>query len=445
MKDRGNIFLIPHRFTHTDKRSNFDESFHRPNRRLTMNNDIKKNRIRNVRFTILKADGAPLANQEVTIEQTNHKFLFGTAAFDLIPLTSGNYVGEEKERAEQRAEKIRELFNAATLPFYWAGFEPQRGQPITEKVKKAARWCLDHDMIAKGHPLCWHTLTADWLLSMSNTEILQAQIDRIHRDVADFRGLIDMWDVINEAVIMPIFDKYDNGITRICKEVGRIKMVKTMFGAARAENPSATLLINDFDVSCAYDVLVEACLEAGIKIDAIGIQSHMHQGYWGVEKTLKVLGQFTRFNLPIHFTETTLVSGHLMPPEIVDLNDYQVNDWPTTTEGETRQVEEAILHYKTLFGHPLVDGITWWDLSDGGWLNAPAGLIRRDGSSKPAYEELKKLIKGEWWITPIKLMTDNNGEIQFAGFLGDYELIYGRTKKSFTIAEEHTTTITIEV
>ena len=54
----------------------------------------------------------------------------------------------------------------------------------------------------------------------------------------------------------------------------------------------------------------------------------MHQGYWGVERTLKVLERFERFNLPIHFTENTIISGQLMPPEIVDLNDYQVKDWP---------------------------------------------------------------------------------------------------------------------
>ena len=187
-----------------------------------MNNDIRKNRMTDITITILKTDGTPLANQEVTSEQTNHKFLFGTAAFDLLPLTSGDYVGEAKEQAEGQAEKIRALFNAATLPFYWARFEPERGKPITEKVKNAARWCLDHNMLPKGHPLCWHTLTADWLLEMNNAEILQAQIARIHRDVSDFRGLIEMWDVINEAVIMPVFDKYDNGITRICKEYGRI-------------------------------------------------------------------------------------------------------------------------------------------------------------------------------------------------------------------------------
>jgi len=400
------------------------------------NSDIRKNRMADATIIVLNADNTPLANQEVTISQVRHKFLFGTAAFDLVPFTNGEYEGEKKEQAEQRAEKLLALSNAATLPFYWARFEPQRGKPMTKEVQNAARWCLDHHLMTKGHPLCWHTLTADWLLEMSNAEILQAQIARIQRDVSDFRGVIDMWDVINEAVIMPVFDKYDNGITRLCREMGRINTIKAMFEATRATNPSATLLLNDFDVSDAYDILVEGCLEAGIKIDVIGIQSHMHQGYWGVEKTLEVLEHFSRFNLPIHFTESTLVSGHLMPPEIVDLNDYQVDDWPTTPEGEERQAQETIQHYTTLFAHPLVEGITWWDMSDGGWLNAPAGLIRKDGSSKPAYDELLKLVKGEWWIHPTRLITDENGKIQFNGFLGDYELACNGKRGSFSLSKK---------
>ena len=410
-----------------------------------MNNQTRNSRMTNAMLTIVKTDNTPLTNQEVTIAQTSHKFLFGTAAFDLVPFTNGEYIGEKKEQAEQRADKIAALFNAATLPFYWARFEPQRGKPMTEQVQNATRWCINHGMVTKGHPLCWHTLTADWLLSMSNAEILQAQITRIQRDVSDFRGLIEMWDVINEAVIMPIFNKYDNGITRVCKQLGRIKTIKTMFEAVRGVNPTATLLINDFDISPAYDILVEGCLEAGIQIDVIGIQSHMHQGWWGVEKTLQVLENFERFNLPIHFTETTLVSGRLMPPEIVDLNDYQVTDWPTTPEGEDRQVQETIQHYKTLFAHPLVEGITWWDSFDGGWLNAPAGLIRKDGSGKPAYEELMKLIKGEWWLPPTKLGTDDKGQIQINGSPGEYKLDFKGQSASFLITQENSAVVNIDV
>ena len=235
---------------------------------------------------------------------------------------------------------------------------------------------------------------------------------------------------------MPVFDRYENGITRLCQWMGRIELIRAMFEAAREVNPQATLLLNDFDVSPAYDILVEGCLAAGIRIDVIGIQTHMHQGYWGSEQTLKVLERFERFNLPIHFTENTIVSGQFMPPEIVDLNDYQVSEWPSTPEGEERQAREVVTHYKTLFSRPAVAGITWWDLSDGGWLNAPAGLLRQDHSPKPAYNELLKLVKGEWWLAPTKFVTDANGQFTFDGFLGDYELSLAKQKQGFSLSEK---------
>jgi endo-1,4-beta-xylanase len=382
-------------------------------------------------------NGAPLANQEVLVEQKNHQFLFGgNWGNNTIALANGELSGKEKEQAELRNERFVQLFNLATLPFYWARFEPQRGQPQTQRILKTALWYRDRQCTVKGHPLCWHTLTADWLLTMGNREILEAQVARIQRDVADFTGVIDMWDIVNEAVIMPIFDRYDNGITRLCKELGRIALIRTMFDAARAINPGAVLLLNDFDVSPAFDILVEGCLEAGIQIDVIGIQSHMHQGYWGVERTQQVLEHFERFNLPIHFSENTIISGHLMPPEIVDLNDYQVSDWPSTPEGEARQAEEVVLHYKTLLAHPAVQAITWWDLTDGGWLNAPAGLLREDQSNKPAYDELLKLVKGEWWLAPTKITTDASGQFSFTGFLGEYEVSLGRQKTTFSLKEK---------
>ncbi|HEY4188790.1 MAG TPA: endo-1,4-beta-xylanase, partial [Candidatus Limnocylindrales bacterium] len=326
------------------------------------------------------------------------------------------------------AEAFLDLFDFATLPFYWGRFEPVRGRPDTDRILAAARWLADRGVRLKGHPLCWHTVTADWLLDLPVEEVIDVQLARIRRDVADFAGLVDAWDVINEVVIMPVFDRGENGITRMAQRLGRVGIVEAAFAAARETNPGATLLLNDFDMSADYERLIEACLEAGVRIDALGLQSHMHQGYWGVEKTQDVLARFSRFGLPIHFTETTLVSGHLMPPEIVDLNDYQVAEWPTTPEGEARQADEVETHYRTLVGHPAVEAITWWGVPDGGWLNAPTGLVRADGSRKPAYERLHGLIKGEWWLAPTTMRTDDDGRIGVSGFLGDYEVTNrGRT------------------
>lgn len=393
---------------------------------------------------LVASDGTPIANKQVTVKQTKHKFLFGCADFIAIPYANDEFKGEIKEKVEERYEKFFDLFNFVTLPFYWGRFEPVKGQPLTESLKKAAQWLKTKGITMKGHPLCWHTVTAPWLLDMTNSEIFSTQISRIHRDVTDFKGLIDMWDVINEVVIMPIFDKYDNGITRICKEMGRIKLVREVFKAARESNPDAILLINDFETSESYDILIEGLLESGISIDAIGIQSHMHQGYWGVEKTQEILERFSRFKLPLHFTENSLVSGHLMPPEIVDLNDYQVSEWPSTPEGEERQAQEAATHYKTLFNHPQVASITWWDFADGGWLNAPSGFITRENRVKPVYHAIHNLIKDQWWTKPTNLTTDENGFVNVSGFLGEYELVFDGKSKSF-ILDKNSETVTITI
>lgn len=386
--------------------------------------------------TILRKDGTPVKNQKVTVKQVSHEFLFGCTEFSVIPYVNGMLQGREKEMAEEKFRLFLDIFNYTTLPFYWGWFEPVRGNPDTERLKKASKWLIERGVALKGHPLCWHTATAPWLLELSNRDILAVQLNRIRRDVSNFAGIVDIWDVINEVVIMPIFDKYDNGITRICKELGRIRLVKEVFAAAKKANPDAVLLINDFETSESYEILIEGCLEAGVPIDAIGIQSHMHQGYWGVEKTQRVLERYSRFNLPLHFTENTLVSGHLMPSHIVDLNDYVVDEWPSTPDGLERQASELETHYRTLFADPHVQSITWWGFTDGGWLKAPSGLVTADNKVKPAYEALHRLVKDEWWTKPAELVTDETGTITVSGFKGEYEIEVTGEKAKVTVGRD---------
>jgi hypothetical protein len=125
-----------------------------------------------------------------------------------------------------------------------------------------------------------------------------------------------------------------------------------------------------------------------------------------------------------------------MPPEIEDLNDYQIPEWPSTPEFEERQAKEVEEMYSILFKHPQVEAITTWSFSDdGAWLGAPAGFIRKDNSLKPSYEVLQKLIKGDWY-TNVTRKTDDNGMVSFEGFLGDYELVYGDKKVSIKLDKE---------
>ncbi len=393
---------------------------------------------------LVNADGTPLANSPVTVKQTSHQFLFGCGAFDSVALMRAKESGNEETATflQNRMEKWMKLFNYGTLPFYWGRYEPTEGQTMEAPTMAAAKWLKDHGVTAKGHPLCWHTACADWLMQYSNEEILKKQLRRIDRDVTAFKGVIDMWDVINEVVIMPNFDKYDNAITRICQEMGRIKLVKAVFDEAKAMNPDATLLINDFNTSVAYEILLDGLLEAGVPISAIGIQSHQHQGYWGAEKLHDVLRRFSRFGLPIHFTENTLISGEIMPAHIVDLNDFQVDSWPSTPEGEARQAAEISEMYTILFEHPLVQAITTWDFTDDCWLHAPSGFLHADNTEKPSYHALRKLIH-EDWSTNVTLQTDENGRINLEGFQGNYELCCGTLSAKLDLTADRSATLTL--
>ncbi len=318
------------------------------------------------------------------------------------------------------------LFNTATLPFYWGRYEPRRGTTDEARLRATARWFADRGVTVKGHPLLWHTVTPAWQADLPLDEVERLQRERSRGLTASFRGLIDTWDAINEAVIMPVFANGANRITDLAARKGRLETVRTAFEEARAGNPDATLLINDFDLSADYERLIEQVLDAGIQVDAIGLQTHMHQGYRGEEWTLAVLERFARFGLPLHMTETTIVSGHLMPPEIEDLNDYRVPEWPSTEEGEARQADELVRHYRTVVGHPATQVLNSWGITDSGaWLGAPVGVLRADGSRKPSYEALHGLIRGEWWLAPTTVRTDGEGRVGVTAFAGDYRVTAG--------------------
>ncbi|MDG4824064.1 endo-1,4-beta-xylanase [Asanoa sp. WMMD1127] len=397
-----------------------------------MTGDHLGHRLGDVLVTVLDVDGRPVCDDEVVVEQRAHAFAFGNIGFDLVPLANEEAGGG----LAGLADLWLDVFNTATLPFYWGPFEPRPGRPDTARLRRAATWFVDRGCRVKGHPLVWHTLSPEWLHELTTDQVEAAVRQRIRREVAGFADVVWAWDAVNEAVIMPVFrnERRRNAITRLAWDRGRIATVRLAFAEARAADPGATLVINDFDLTTAYECLIEGVLEAGVRIDAIGLQSHMHQGYWGEERTLAILDRFARFGLPLHLTETTLVSGPLMPPEIEDLNDYRPVSWPSTPEGERRQADEIVRHYRTLFAHPAVEAVTYWGITDdGAWLGAPCGLVRADGTPKPAYDALRGLVKGEWWLSPTVRRTDGAGRLVVRGYHGDYVLRCAGRAAPFTV------------
>ena len=104
-----------------------------------------------VTLTVLGTDRQPAADRLVTVAQRRHAFAFGNIGFDFVPLVGGpdpeviddvegfGGVIHRGPGLDVLAGLWTNLFNTATLPFYWGRYEPLPG------VTDAAR--LENDLV----------------------------------------------------------------------------------------------------------------------------------------------------------------------------------------------------------------------------------------------------------------------------------------------------------
>ena len=382
---------------------------------------------------VVDGQGQPVEGAQVEVRQTRHGFLFGCNIFGW-----GQPTDEDKVKYRDR---FAALLNFATLPFYWAGFERERGQPRYAEIDLVAAWCREQGLTTKGHPLVWNHAagTPRWLPD-DPEEVVALSDTRVEEIVSRYKGRNDIWDVVNEAT-----DPFRAGpaftgpMTEVWKSAGQLPFTLKPFHIAREANPDATLLINDYRTDPAYERVIEQLVDEDGKplYDVIGIQSHMHGGAWPTERIWEVCERFSRFGVPLHFTETTIVSG----PRTEQA-------WETTPEGEQKQADEVERFYTVLFSHPAVEAITWWDFADrNAWQGAPAGFLRKDLSPKPVYERLMSLIKGDWWTEEEGAATDGNLTVR--AFYGQYEITAKAGDKEarveFDLTEDGDHSVTVEL
>ena len=355
------------------------------------------------------AQGKAVANATVHLAQTRHGFLFGCNIFELRP---------DQDTPLQKAyqDQFVALLNYATLPFYWGGFEPQQGKPQYERLDAMARWCVAHGITPKGHPLIWSTVWPKWAPKDPDAAIPLLR-DRVTDIVIHYKDTIHYWDVVNEANSPGL----ETGEGAWIKRDGAATVVGTALDWVRAAgkgNPE-TFIYNDWCVEQPNVALLTHLQEAGKLPDAIGIQSHMHFGKWPMKHVWEVCETFSRFKRPLHFTETTVISG---PKRERAWDAPAEKDWLTTPEGEVAQADYGAKLYTLLFSHPAVHAITWWDFSDhAAWQGAPGGMLRRDMSPKPLYGRLMQLIHKDWWTTA-QGPTNELGRYGMRVFYGDYTI-----------------------
>jgi len=351
---------------------------------------IERNRQDKLVLQVTGADQRPLPGIAVEVHQLRHSFLWGSNLF------GWSVPGQPELEAAYRM-RFAELFNFATLDFYWHHYESEQGRPRYARTEATVEWCRANNIACKGHPLAWANIPDPNWLPEDAVAIRAASLGRVREIVGRFRGKIDMWDVINEpSLLLWASTRLGNW----AQSVGTHSFVSQHLHAAREANPDATLLLNEVLTAYPSYSLLDGLREDGKPLfDAVGLQSHMHRGAWPLDRMWALCDRYGGLGVPLHFTEFTVLSAT-----------GREGRWEApTAESEQAQADHAARHYTLLFGHPSVQAVSWWDLTDrGAWKSAPAGLLRADMSPKPAYDRLHELIRNQWW-------TSNHGETNADG------------------------------
>lgn len=397
--------------------------------RTTVKDNIEKNRKGRKTLVLKDKNGQALSGARVKVALKSHEFKHGAHLFMLDQFETG-------AENEYYRSLFHQYFNLATVPFYWAGLEPEQDKPrydadsINIYRRPSPDLCLDYcrekGIDAKIHCLFYDKFIPQWLPKDNETEMKKLYEKRF-REIAERYGNGVMYEVevINELLEVPTWKT--NSIvskTRDCLEWS--------FELAEKYFPNDVLVINDGNFipeigtktyRHPYYMLIDAAIAKGARIDKIGVQNHIYIGmsgkddkddfkdYYDPVKILKGLDVMSEFGKPLEITEVQI---------------------PTLGEGneaEDLQAEVLKYLYTLWFSSENMESVVYWNSVDetafasAAWDEniLRAGLFHRDLTPKKSAHMLNKLFKQEWH-TEAELVSDENGRISFDGFHGDYEV-----------------------
>ena len=387
-------------------------------------------------------DGQTIPKESVySLSQTRHAFNFGGSL-------ASDWQAPKQDWYDDFKAQFANLFNYATIDFYWAVHEKEPGGwSYNTDSREKLNWAKAQGMTLRGHPLMWHEVLPDFMTdSERDTSAIEADIvSHVDRLLTNFPE-IDEWDVYNEAPGIKWRSKKE-GVRRWFESVGGpSEVTEKMLCMARSIHPNGRYILNHYtDLDVEYEESIEHCLLAGADFEVIGIQTHMHTEMDSIDedRLWKALERYGRFGKPLHLSEISILSCERFSDwdsfnawkDKVDAYEARGQDRPTipsTPDLERYQAELARDFYTLAFSHPAVESIIWWTITDlEPWRGMPAGLLDAEGNAKPAYHALDQLINQEW-NTQIEASTAQDGRTQFRGFYGSYTVTVQHEGETWT-------------
>jgi endo-1,4-beta-xylanase len=242
-------------------------------------------------------------------------------------------------------------------------------------------YCEQHHLTPIGHCLVWHSQAPAWLFAgqPSREQLIRRIENHIRTVVGRYRGRIHGWDVVNEAI-------EDDGSMRrspLYDIIGE-DFIEIAFRAAHEADPDAELYYNDYSMAIpakreAVCRLIRNLKSKGIRIDGVGMQSHVGLDSPDLVEYERSIDSFAAENVKVMITEldmNVLPNPWQFGGAAVEQNfEYQQKLNPYTEQlpaAKAREAEKRYMDFFQLFykHRQQISRITFWGISDAdSWLN----------------------------------------------------------------------------
>jgi endo-1,4-beta-xylanase len=206
---------------------------------------------------------------------------------------------------------VQKHFNSITPEniLKWEEVHPAPGRYDFEAADRFVTYGEKHGLQMIGHTLVWFHQTPEWVFkdesgrTLSREALLERMKDHIFTVMGRYKGQIQGWDVVNEAIV-------PEGQFRKCKwlEIIGEDYVLKAFEYSRQADPDAELYYNDYnyhrDRQCESVVrLIKDLQSKGIRIDGVGIQGHWGIEYPSREEIETVINTLSQLGVKLMITE----------------------------------------------------------------------------------------------------------------------------------------------
>ena len=260
---------------------------------------------------------------------------------------------------------------------------PERDRYDWTSADSFVEFAQQNGMHIVGHCLIWHSQCAPWFLVDDEGKYVSADTlkermrNHIYAVVGRYKGRVNGWDVVNEAIVEDGSYR-KSGFYEILGE----EFIPLAFQYAQEADPDAELYINDYGMNVpgrrdAYVKIVRDLKGRGLRIDAIGMQSHMGIDYPDLDQYEAAIDSFAATGCKVAITEWDMSALPTLRfgAEISDTIAYQkeLNPYPDGLPAKlARRWNKRMGSVMDIYLRhaDVIDRVTAWGVTDAdSWKN----------------------------------------------------------------------------